>query len=474
MLPSEESLRLVMFAPDGETLIGVSEGEPLDSPSAKKPLVEREKARRVIGPVKLTRDMLQVEPGQSDRAMAQGYLRVVGDEGLELKYTLKVEVIPPCFALQEQGEDNNTLERAVLPAQAQGVKSDTPMHICADDEDWMRVDVGAGETLFVDVVAGMDAETGRAPALEISLLEAAGGESLSAVEEVPSPQGMIYGVSLRDVPEAKTLWLRVRPKGAEQQGPYTVQVFRYPSCEAGGDDWLEQNDQASAPAEFPADQGPLRHLRVCPGDADWFKLQGRKEDRIALGLKHDALEPAPDGTPPGQVRFRLWNEAGDTITQEGQPVPAPPDGQPAPFQQVLTGEELKEEATFLLEIGADDGRARFYDLVPLNGHQMQPPQQQQQQQSDKQEPEDPQDPQDPQDPKDEQEAKQDEQEGQQPEDQPQEPQDPEAQEGEEEDPQEAREAQIEEILENLEESDDNFQLKRALENIPDRYIENDW
>jgi Ca-activated chloride channel family protein len=460
LLPQEDALRLVMFAPDGESILTLSDKEPADGPNAAKPLAEREGARRVLGPLRLTPEMLQVAPGQ-ERALAPGLLRVVADEGLEFQYDLKVEVIPPCFALQEESEDNGAADKAAPMPPLQGVRGESAMHVCEGDEDWMRLELGAGETLFVDVIAALDAETQTVPTLEVALIDESGAEIQGEVEVVPSGEGVLYGVSLRDAATARDLRLRVRSTGEAKQGPYKVQVFRYPPCPEG-DDWMEQNDAREAPADFPPGQEPVRHLRLCPGDADWFKIAAKKEDRIVLGLHHDQ-PAAADGATPGQVGFRLWNEAGDTVVADGASAQAPaaPD---SPLQQAVSTDKLEEDKTFLLEVSASDEAARFYDLLPLDGNSLQQEQQQQQQQQDQG---------DQGDQEEEQPQEQPPQDGE-PQEEEEEPKEAEPAPGEPQDEEEAREAQIEEILENLEESDDNFQLKKALESAPERYIENDW
>ena len=167
-----------------------------------------------------------------------------------------------------------------------------------------------------------------------------------------------------------------------------------------------------------------------------------------LGLAHDEV--------PGPVIFRLLNDSGDTEVMVGAPT-----GQPD-IQQALGTEEIEEETNFLLQVAHAPGedKAFFYDLVPLDGDKSQPPQEQQDQSDGEG------DEQDEEQPEEEGEGDEQEQEEEQPQEQPEEAE-PQS-EGDEE------KESVEEILENLEEGDDNFQLKRALEDLPERYIENDW
>ncbi len=451
MLPGPESLRLVLFGPDGETVLGVSDADPEGFDAGK----EGDKAARSIGPLRLTEDMLAIAPGSRD--LGQAFLRVVADENIELKYDLALKVIPPCFALEDDYEDNDSAA-AAAPIKEEAEQA---AHVCKGDEDWYAVEVKAGEDLFIDVIAGTDAETESSPPLEVGLFEADGVAVASAVEEVQTPAGRLYGVGLRAAEVDRRVLLRVRGANNAEQGPYRIQLFRYPPCEQGGDDRLEENDARDAATELPRGQGPTRHLRLCPGDPDHFKIAGQKGDHIVLGVRYDALEgDGGIGGPP--VVFRLWNEGGDTLIAEGQPVVVAPP-QVSPVQMALAGEELKEDAGFILEVDAPGSTAaRYYDIIPLDGDKSQPP------------------PQEPQEPQDEEQEEKDQQDQEDQADQePQEPQEPqEEEEGQpkpsEEEAEEEKRANIEELLENLEESDDNFQLRKALEDVPERYIENDW
>lgn len=471
MLPKPEMLRLVLFGPDGESILGVAEDNPEEMTPPKE---GQEKAERVIGPLRLTADMLEIPQGSQD--LGGAFLRVVADEGLEFEYDLTLEVIPPCFALEDKLEDNDVIGDAKALGDGQ---EEFALHVCKEDEDWMTVDIKAGETLFIDVLAELDAETAMVPPLEVDLFDESGTERLSEVEVVPTPVGMIYGVQLRDATEDRKLVLRVRGKDNAHQGPYKVRLYRYSPCGQGGvgDDRLEENDEVTAASELPRGEGPVRHLRLCPGDADFYTIAAQEGDRIVLGFKYDELEADADADAPPVVA-RLWNEAGNTMVTEAVPVQvAPPNV--APVQLALSGEELEEDTGFVLEFSSALLEPRFYNIIPLDGDKAQPPPQPQQQQGDQEQDEQEQDQDQEQDGEGQEE--QDEQDGD-PQESPEQGEDDQEQQEEsqpspaDEEPSqegERREA-IEQLLENLEDSDDNFQLKKALQDVPDRYIENDW
>ena len=456
MLPKPDSLRLVLFGPDGQTVLGVGDSEPEGEDAEEGAEKERdaEKAQRAIGPMRLTPEMLQVAAGHQD--LGQAFLRVVADAGIELSYDLKLAVIPPCFALDAQDgyEENDTFETAASlkdePEQA--------LHVCKNDQDWFRVKVKAGEDLFIDVVSGQDAETAAVPPLDVGLFELDGVTSVGDVEVLQTPQGMLYGVELRGATQDREILLKVTGLDDNQQGPYRILTYRYRSCEEGGDDRMEENDKKEEAKELPRGQGPTRHLRRCPADADFYTIKAQKGDQIVLGLKHDAIE---EGGAP--MAFRLWDETGTTLVVEGKVVEAAPPAV-SPVQMALATQKLDEieedeEKIFILEVDDAADSARYYHIIPLDGDKAQPPPQEQEQEQEQDEDED----------EDEGEEKKDE--GEEGSDEDKKDQ---AEPSEEEEKEEARRANIEEILENLEESDDNFQLKKALEDVPERYIENDW
>ncbi len=450
MLHDVSALRMAVVGPDGQTVLGV--GKPALDPETGEPKPdEDEKLVRVVGPLRITPDMLG---GVGEREQAPALLRVAADAGVELKYDVRIDVVPPCFALEEESEDNDSAETAATL----GDEPEQRMHVCKGDADWFQVRVNPTETLFIDVDSSLDVETQRVPLLQVGLYAEDGVTPLSEVEQIQTPSGPLYGVQIRDPELPRVALLKIQGVDGEQQGPYRIRTYRYLPCETGvGDDRFEDNDQPAAAKDLDRSQGPIRHLRHCPGDHDFFKLAAQKEDRIMLGLHHDDVK--------GKVTFRLMNESADTEVVAGSAT-----GRPE-VQLAFGTEEIEEDTNFILHVDYTEAATDpsgvdfsppthfFYDVIPLDGDKSQPP------------PQEPEDGDGDSDDKDDQE--QEGEQDQEPQDEPGEPSEDEAEEPEPEPGDEEKE-RIEEILENLEESDDNFQLKRALERLPERYIENDW
>ncbi len=484
LLPRADMLRLALIAPDGQSLLTEDPALPLpDDAAPHDPAAET--VTRTLGPLRLTPENLRLPPPYNEQNALPVLVRVDADAPLEFTYDLKIDVIPPCFALEDDYEDNDDAQ-AAAPLKPD---VDQPVHLCKNDDDWYAITLQPGDNLFIDVTPALDAETERIPDLDVTLFDEDGATPISATERLNTPQGPLLGVQLRDVQTTRTVKLRVRGADGQQQGPYTLHLYHYPPCEAGGDDRFEDNDRPDQTANLPRGQGPTRHLRLCPGDVDFFRIDAKKDDRVELGIRYDELPEdadAPPDAPP--VLFRLRNEAADTLLAESQPVQVAPP-LTSPVQRVLASEPVEEEkAAFTLEVASPAPLPRFYSLIPMEGDRGQD--QQQQQQDSQDQAGDPQDGQDNPDQQDSQDGQaQDGQDGQDKQDKqdgdPQDKQDAQAQDKEDgQEQQQAAEAAARpeedakerraEILQALEEGDDNFQLKKAVRDVPDRYIENDW
>jgi len=134
-------------------------------------------------------------------------VRIWGDDDLEARYDLMVEIVPPCPEGDDRFEDNDTVEDAVdlveaaqiaaqgaftaqpgAPAvspQGAPAGSDAPpvllARICPDDEDWWKITREGDETLIVTAI--FDHAKGD---LELALYDALGVEAI-AVSDSSSP-----------------------------------------------------------------------------------------------------------------------------------------------------------------------------------------------------------------------------------------------------------------------------------------------
>jgi len=468
-------------------------------------------------------------------------LKVDAAEGLEFSYELAITAIPPCSAIDDEYEDNDTVAtaRALAPG-------DHQLHLCEEDEDWYTLPVELGDTFFVDVQANEDLENKTAPKIAVEIRSPSG----RLITTGRSESGVITAGAW-DLFEQGDYQIRVRGEDAEQQGPYAMQIYQYAPCPAG-DDRYEDNDAPSAPAVLDPQMPMHRYLRLCPEEADYYKLvlpdpDAKKKQaaqfkpgqnapvptapgpatqddpdakpkprKLALGL---TIVRPPEGSPSaeldaeqeGVLAFDWLSPSGDQILLESiTPPPTPPvpelpkDAAPdAPNPIALDRILQKDDVEATEALVRVQGRPLFYHIVQLNPQKAPNPQQDQnedqqqkedseeengedeEEQDDAEDPENAEDqpPEDESDPDGQDDAEEDpeepdEQEGQaNPDEEPKEEQaeQKKAADSGEEEPEEDPEARrLQDILRALEETDDNFQMRKALENTPRRYIEKDW
>jgi len=524
-LPRVEDLQIALFDISGERVLRVDQGQreggrEVEVKTIMKGTRARQETTRQIERFTVTPDML---PGGAPALL----LKVSAADELEFSYDLDVTAIPPCDALEDDLEDNDTSDEAKALAEPS-----KQLHICSGDEDWFSVDAGLGDTFFVDIQGQPDVEREVAPALSLEIYAPDGSRVASG-----RPEGGVITAGAWEVNAPGTYKVRVSGVGGDQQGPYKLDLHTFAPCPLG-DDRFEDNDQPTTAAQLDPQVPVQRYLRICPDELDFYSLQlpdpeekpksdpgtktlgdpkpeEKKPKRLALGL---SLVEAPSGVAiPEEERrigFELMSESGDQILLESKPYePAPKEKEGAKNKKGKAEQKkadapenpadtMKIDRVLQTELDANvqqalirvQGTQTFYHLVQLEP----PPSSQQQQNQDQQDQQDQQENQDQSENQDqegdspEKDEPSEEQEdskgkdGQEEQEDGQEPQDEKDGQSEEEeneekdgegrptDPRDAEVQRIEDILQALEESDDNFQMRKALENTPSRNIEKDW
>ena len=419
-------------------------------------------------------------------------LRILGKQ--EAAYDVEVLAIPPCAALQEASEPNDDPDKAAAigaePAQG---------HLCFGDTDWYSMDLLAGESLFVDVAPAVDVETGIPPAVEVEIIDAERG----VVVGQSVAEGALVMAGLRDTRHPGKYLIHVKPKTDKEQGPYSLTTYKFAAC-PDGDDRLEDNDDAASASALDASQPTTRYLRLCDNDPDFFKVPiDPKKKRLNLGLSLISTPSNPDDPVAPAIRIDRMSPTGDQIVQAGMR-PMATDPGAVPLESVLVAEDVTEESVIVRVSGDSD----FYHLVLLDGAQGDSDDKgDQKEDSDKQDkPGDESDPSEeqkddgepnkPQDdapPEDKKGGDEEEKEGDKGDSAPEEKPDDEGEKGgaeneadEQKDEQEGKEGEaqgdptdvemqrIDDILKALESSDDNFQMRKALKEQPNRFIDKDW
>ncbi len=471
-LPQNPDLQLAVFDSAGERAIVVDQG--LDAP----PVADRKTSRTIA--------RFAVDETMVSQSEPRVLLKVGAAENLEFEYDLEIFSIPPCRSLEEDSEDND------FPEQAKRLQAGNhQMHTCPADDDWFVVDLVEGDTLFVDVMPRPDVEKEVPPSLQVEVFDP--NQVVVATGEV---EGGYVTAGIRDVKRPGTYTIHVFGTDAEQQGPYALDLYRYGAECIANDDRLEENDTANAAAPLDPQIPVQRYLRACSADPDFFRIdfpEDAKEKSVSLGLANVST-PAPDTDPLDRpvFAFDMVSPSGDQILVAGQAVEVPGDVEepPVPVSHILEAPEVEGESAIIRVAGQDE----YYHLVQLdepppsdqqndqNQEQQQDGESGDQQQEDQQESGDQSDDQSESDDQgDEQDSPSDD--GEQTPEGDEEEQADASEAGEEESDDEAPKpseqadaemGRIEELLNALEQTDDNFQMRKALENMPPQFIEKDW
>ncbi len=519
-LTRPQDLQIGLFDASGKNVLAVDQG----TKTAFDP--DATEATRSIDKIKVTPDMVSGGKGQL-------LLKVSAGDQREFRYDLDITAIPPCPALEDKYEDNDT------PDAARALDDgEQKLHICPSDDDWYKVDLQMGDTLFVDVKPGEDQERKRAPKLAMDIVR----QDTGKVVAHGHADGPYVTAGVQSVMKPGTYLVHVRGATDDEQGPYTTQLYQYAPCVVG-DDRFEDNDTAQQAATLDPKKTQFRYLRLCEGDPDYFKLPAPKDDakgqaqphagtsasanppaapgangpnqskddkdtKVAWGLRaitDKSLGGAPasdakgakDGDRP--VQLDLTDASGDQIVAKGvtpklaavaakagasaksgtgtKPKADAKAALTAPrFDQVVHYDN-KEKKDLLLRV---QGHQTFYHLVQLN------PKNQNKKNKDKKNKQKNKNKNKNKNKKDKDKNKKNNknknkdknQKGKKKDKQSQKPkkdkkQKKQAQKAKpaDKDPKKRR---INDILRALEQTDDNFQMKKALQNMPKRYIEKDW
>lgn len=484
---------------------------------------------RKISDLRVTPEML---PGGNDQLL----LKVAAGEYREFGYDLEVTAIPPCHALEDDFEPN---ENAGTAASIEA--GNQKLHICPGNEDWFKVDMQMGDSLFVDLQVAEDLERKKPANLSVEILRADTHQVVASGRLEPP----YLTAGIQDVADPGTYLIHVSGQTDDEQGPYTADVYHYEPCVIGNDRF-EPNNTAQAAKDVDPNAEQLRYLRLCDGDFDYFKLPAPPPADPKKAQRNSAQGKTAPTTPPsgaGQAgdKKNLISWALTRVDKAAQdapnptPTPQSPAGasQPTPLaldllspsgNQVVAAGVKPEDPRALGPLNSDapevallpdqiihfdnadkqqlllraQGPATFYHLRQLNPKNANQDEQQKDkdkskndEQSDEQKENENKDKDSDKDgDKDEQEKKKDGEKDDS--DQGDKDEDPsEKQESDQSDKDKKKkqdaaaedssdeamtpeERHTEDILRALEESDDNFQMKKALENMPRRHIEKDW
>jgi hypothetical protein len=447
------AVRITLIDVDGVTPLAVDHGLVEDT------LVDARSLERMLTEVQISPT---VEQGLA-------YLKVEVDAPLEYEYSVEVTFTPPCYALEDEFESNDRRPhaRSVEDGRHQ-------LRICESNADWFNGRADVGGSLFVDVTPVQQDDRTQG-LIDVSWFE--------AMNEAPSERlrltDRLAEFSARDVLEPSEFTWSVE-SAAGTEGGYAMDMYAYGPCP--DNDRYEPNDtnQQAHAIDMQQDPPPLRHLRLCAGDQDWFTVPlppVEEEDREDDYRSFSAMAEIPELTRD------IWVAVYDPQTGQqlavSQAVAMAPQasfaGSDPPASGVMAYTRLPWETqqVVVVVVGADEG---FYHLsFPLTQEQQEQQQQQEQEESDEAE-----------ESEESEDSEESESEEQDPQDEPEEESEEEAEpepseEEEESEPTPEEQTQEEQeremllqMLNNLEPEDVNLPLQQALEAARPSGLQNEW
>lgn len=253
-------VRLTLLDIDGASPLAVDQGSGVEPESARR--VERH-----IEPI-------EIHPGVDSGSYV--YVQVAADAPLEFDVSLEVELVPPCYALEDEYESNDTRATA---ARVEGGRHEA--RLCMTNADWYALDLAPSDDLFVDLQPPMN-DDGTPGAIDVSFRASGGFDSSAAtpIERFESGERAAY--ALRAPHSAEEALLTVASLDGTEGG-YAFDLHHYPPCPVGRDR-LEPNDNQEVRTQLDPNERPYRFLRLCPGDQDWFEFplpEASEEEREA-------------------------------------------------------------------------------------------------------------------------------------------------------------------------------------------------
>jgi Ca-activated chloride channel family protein len=436
---------------------------------------------------------------------ATGFLKIEATPGLEYSYTLRVTVEPPCWALEDEWEPNDL---AATASRVQERDQVIDARLCPGNDDWYRVDLPAGETLFIDTEP-LVRESGE-PGTPIwsVYIDDPGTEAL---QWEPTEERPVHTWAIDAHPDDRVVWLRVHGTSEEDEGRYRAALHRYPPCPEGNDRYESNDTPREAYPLSDEGPGPFRHLRLCPGDQDWYAyaLPPAPEDDEGDDEEPRVLTAIVEMRGADQrARLRVLEartgrllatsvaERDDLIWQEAalDPAPPPSDGTSSPAAEHDDTRPSTPEALALGEYGPTtlhiaifeappdgepvllvvEGDPTWYHLTLPELEQMEQEQQQQPQDPQEQDDGEPNEDGEPDEAQDSDDSADESADSDPAEDDDESDEEEAAQDADGDETEEERRERLMRLLESLERDDVNLQIEQTLRNAPPERIERPW
>lgn len=245
-----------------------------------------------------------------------------------------IPAYPPCSKMDDNAEQNDTQNEArFLAPDPNTMIAKMDLLLCPDNQDWFRIPLNKGETLFASVQKPTSTEENIEPAL-VNL------EIFDENSKIAGPEkNAIYKAK-----EDKHLYFLITGPKEEDGIPYRLEARIIPACPKG-DDSFEDNDTKEMAKSIP--EG--RHAgRICPSDDDWFQFVEKKGEQ-----KQIVLEVLKD---EGQLKMEVFSTDGSPLDIRYNSLQ---NGEGMMALAILP--KAENEAPFFIRIYGE-GREGFYTL----------------------------------------------------------------------------------------------------------------
>ena len=511
-LPNREDLKVELYGARGDTQIAADHGDP-----------DADGSPPSEGPVERSIESITVDESTPLGDDSQMLVRVAAADKLQFSYDLEIDVQPPCRALEDDYEENDTAEAA-----AKVEDGAHQMQLCPGDPDWFKIDAEMGDSVFVDVRPMKRKSRGRGQKgqsqsgnkldpskLNLEMRDADTGESIG----YPRREGPYHTAGVPSVTSDRSLEVGLTTEG-DTGGAYRLRVYVYPPCIVG-DDRFEENDDLQSRAKLPKKQNHHRYLRLCPDDPDFYaarpkapnqrggkaggvpggggprgglppgaagkpkagqpnKNQQNPKKSLKLGLQRVTAGGGESDQPENIEMEALERQTGDVLTSAKPPKTAgspSDDGQTGDKKQGSDKQPRFDEVLAVEETDKSEipvrvaGEPTFYHLVELPENNKSDNQKKNQNRQNQNSDNNKQNSEQNQQNNKQNQNDQNKNQQNQPNDQQKQ-----ANRDEKKERKSASERRMEDILKALEDSDKNFQMNNALEDDKneDRDIEKDW
>lgn len=298
----------------------------------------------------------QIHDLRVEASGAPYFLQIAAEAGLEYHYTVQATITPPCSALEDAFEPNDTADTA-----ARIESGEHQAHLCVGNDDWFTRSLQPDEDLFVDLQATPTNETPE-PRLQSAFPQRL-EDSAPAFQEQSQPGRISWASGTSPAPHTVRWGVATQD---DHEGAYTMDVFHFEACPVGNDRF-EPNDRPDSATPLTAEQSELRHLRLCPRDEDWFVMQLPEPDEEADDAPRAFSAIAEFTEANRNVQIEIWDPRSGHRLAVSERIEHADENEDSGSHAVIAATEIPSDAeTIVIRVLGEEGfyHLRFPDTQP--------------------------------------------------------------------------------------------------------------